>query len=84
MAFLANGYSVKYVAIDYAERAGDVEVPLVAATRSATCIQVIRMVLSYNPLRVFLPLAMVARPVGRREARLRLVRYNFRRRSTRC
>jgi len=49
MTFLNNGYSVKYVDIPYAKRAGEVEVPPIKDTRRYM-LQVIRMVLSYEPL----------------------------------
>jgi polyisoprenyl-phosphate glycosyltransferase len=56
MSFLANGYAMKYVPIDYAPRAGSSKFHWWADTRKYL-IQVIRMILSYNPLRVFLPIA---------------------------
>ena len=63
MTFLANGYSVHYVPIDYAERAGTSKFHWWTDTRRYL-LQVVRMVLSYNPLRVFLPLATVLLVVG--------------------
>lgn len=55
MSFLGNGYSVRYIPIEYAARAGESKFhPWVDTKRYVT--QVVRMVLSYNPLRVFLPL----------------------------
>jgi glycosyltransferase involved in cell wall biosynthesis len=63
MAFLANGYSVKYIPIEYRERAGRSKFhPWQDTKRYVT--QVIRMVLSYNPLRVFLPLGFVLLALG--------------------
>ncbi len=63
MSFLANGYSVKYIPIDYAERRGTSKFhPWVDTKRYVT--QVIRMILSYNPLRFFLPLGFVLAFVG--------------------
>jgi glycosyltransferase involved in cell wall biosynthesis len=77
MAFLANGYSVGYVDIDYAPRAGESKFHWWRDTkRYAT--QVIRMVLSYNPLRVFLPIAMLLGAVGGVKLVVDLVRYDFR------
>ena len=76
MSFLANGYSVRYVDIDYAPRAGQSKFHWWKDTkRYAT--QVIRMVLSYNPLRVFLPLAFVLGLVGTVKLGVDLVRYDF-------
>jgi glycosyltransferase involved in cell wall biosynthesis len=54
MAFLANGYSVKYVPIEYSPRAGKSKFHWWRDTKNYL-IQVVRMVLSYKPLRVFLP-----------------------------
>ncbi len=56
MAFLSNGYSITYVPIDYAARAGHSKFHWWRDTRRYL-IQVVRMVLSYDPLRVFLPVA---------------------------
>lgn len=58
MAFLMNGYSVEFTPIDYAARAGDSKFHWLADTRRYA-LQVIRMILSYDPLRVVLPLATV-------------------------
>jgi glycosyltransferase involved in cell wall biosynthesis len=58
MTFLANGYSVKYLPIEYSERAGTSKFHWWSDTRRYLT-QVLRMVLSYNPLRVFVPLGLV-------------------------
>lgn len=63
MCFLGNGYSVKYVPIEYAERAGKSKFHWWSDTRRYIT-QVVRMVLSYNPLKVFLPLALLLLAVG--------------------
>jgi glycosyltransferase involved in cell wall biosynthesis len=55
MAFLSNGHAVKYVPIDYEKRAGRSKFHWRHDT-SRYVLQVIRMVMTYNPLRVFLPL----------------------------
>lgn len=63
MSFLANGYSVKYIPIEYAERRGTSKFhPWVDTKRYVT--QVIRMILSYNPLRFFLPVGFALLVVG--------------------
>ena len=62
-AFLANGYSVKYVPIEYSPRAGKSKFHWWKDTRRYLT-QVVRMVLSYNPLRVFLPLALLLLAIG--------------------
>ncbi|MCU1351112.1 MAG: hypothetical protein JWM05_321 [Acidimicrobiales bacterium] len=63
MTFLAHGYSVKYWPIDYKERAGKSKFHWASDTRRYL-LQVIRMVLSYNPLRVFLPIGILLTLLG--------------------
>ncbi|MCU1375694.1 MAG: hypothetical protein JWO68_2980 [Actinomycetia bacterium] len=63
MAFLANGYSVKYIPIEYSERAGTSKFHWRKDTRRYLT-QVIRLVLSYNPLRIFLPVGLLLAFVG--------------------
>jgi glycosyltransferase involved in cell wall biosynthesis len=63
MAFLANGYSVKYIEVDYFERAGKSKFHWWKDTQRYL-LQVIRMVLSFNPLRVFLPIGAMLGAVG--------------------
>ncbi|MDW3217948.1 MAG: glycosyltransferase family 2 protein [Acidimicrobiales bacterium] len=58
MAFLMNGYSVEYTPIEYATRAGQSKFHWLADTRRYA-LQVIRMILSYDPLRIVLPIATV-------------------------
>jgi glycosyltransferase involved in cell wall biosynthesis len=68
MSFLCNGYSVEYLPIDYFPRAGTSKFHWWADTRRYV-LQVVRMVLMYNPLKVFMPpgisllLAAVAKTV---------------------
>jgi glycosyltransferase involved in cell wall biosynthesis len=54
LAFLANSYSVKYIPIEYSPRAGESKFHWWEDTKRYLT-QVVRMVLSFNPLRVFLP-----------------------------
>jgi glycosyltransferase involved in cell wall biosynthesis len=63
MTFLANGYSVKYVPIDYHKRAGRSKFHWWSDTRRYAT-QVIRMVMSYNPLRIFLPIGFALGAIG--------------------
>jgi glycosyltransferase involved in cell wall biosynthesis len=63
MTFLANGYSVKYVPIEYAKRAGESKFHWWSDTRRYAN-QVLRMILSYNPLRVFLPIGFALLAIG--------------------
>jgi len=63
MTFLANGYSVNYIPIDYAARAGRSKFhPIKDTQRYGT--QVIRMILSYNPLRIFMPIGVALLALG--------------------
>jgi glycosyltransferase involved in cell wall biosynthesis len=63
MTFLSNGYSVKYVPIEYSPRAGRSKFHWWRDTRNYL-VQVVRLVLSYNPLRIFLPIGLVLGTVG--------------------
>lgn len=63
LTFLAHGYSVKYWPIEYSERAGRSKFHWWRDTRRYL-LQVIRMTLSFNPLRVFLPLGVALTLVG--------------------
>lgn len=63
MTFLANGYSVRYVPIDYHPRAGRSKFHWWTDTKRYLT-QIVRLVLSYNPLRVFMPLAGVLLGLG--------------------
>jgi glycosyltransferase involved in cell wall biosynthesis len=57
MAFIANGYAVRHVPIPYAKRAGSSKFrPWTDTKRYLT--QVVRMVVGYEPLRVFVPAAV--------------------------
>lgn len=57
MSFLGNGYRLKFYPIDYFPRAGRSKFHWLRDTRRYI-LQVIRMTLSYNPLKVFLPLGL--------------------------
>ena len=63
MAFLANGYSVKYWPIEYAPRAGTSKFHWWADTRRYAT-QVVRLILTYNPLKIFLPVGFWLALIG--------------------
>jgi polyisoprenyl-phosphate glycosyltransferase len=63
MSFLANGYQVKYVPIDYFPRAGTSKFHWWRDTKRYL-LQVVRMSLSYEPLKVFLPVGLTFLVVG--------------------
>ena len=54
MTFLCNGYSIHYLPITYSPRAGSSKFHWWADTRRYL-LQVVRMILLYNPLKVFMP-----------------------------
>ncbi|MFT5223441.1 MAG: glycosyltransferase involved in cell wall biosynthesis [Glaciecola sp.] len=58
MTFLANDHTVGYLPIAYGERAGVSKFHPIADTRRYA-LQVVRMILSYNPLRVFMPIGLL-------------------------
>ena len=63
LAFLVNGYSVRYVPIDYFPRAGRSKFHWWADTRRYL-LQIVRMMLLYNPMRVFMPPAVILLALG--------------------
>ncbi|HVM11108.1 MAG TPA: glycosyltransferase family 2 protein [Actinomycetota bacterium] len=63
LSFLSNGYSVNYIPIDYHPRAGESKFHWWRDTKRYIT-QVVRMILSYNPLKVFLPLGFTLLTVG--------------------
>ncbi|MGZ6962996.1 MAG: glycosyltransferase family 2 protein [Acidimicrobiia bacterium] len=77
MCFLGNGYSVKYVPIEYSESAGKSKFHWWKDTRRYIT-QVVRMVLSYNPLKVFLPLAFLLLGIGAVKLGYDAIQYDLR------
>ena len=63
MTFLANDHAVGYVPIEYRLRAGESKFHPWHDTKRYL-LQVVRMVLSYNPLRVFAPLGLLLLLIG--------------------
>lgn len=77
MAFLSNGYSVKYVPIEYKSRVGRSKFHWLADTRRYI-LQVVRMVLMHEPIRFFGPPAAVLGLAGVAKLIYDLVDKNFR------
>jgi len=77
MAFLSNGYSVKYYEIDYFPREGSSKFHWWKDTRRYFR-QVIRMVLLWNPLRFFSPIGAVLGLTGVGKLGYDLVTKDFR------
>jgi len=63
MSFLSNGYTVKYMPIDYFPRAGTSKFHWWRDTKRYL-MQVVRMSLSYNPLKVFMPIGLTTLTIG--------------------
>ena len=63
MSFLGNGYSIGFFPIEYFPRAGRSKFHWLKDTRRYI-LQLIRMTLSYNPLKVFLPVGLVLLATG--------------------
>jgi glycosyltransferase involved in cell wall biosynthesis len=63
MSFLANGYAIKYVPIEYAARAGESKFHWWKDTKRYL-LQVVRLTLMWEPMRVFGPPAAVLALVG--------------------
>jgi glycosyltransferase involved in cell wall biosynthesis len=63
MSFLADDYSVGYIDIDYAAREGESKFHWYRDTHRYL-LQVVRMTLSYAPLRVFMPLGVLLAVLG--------------------
>lgn len=77
MAFLSNGYSVRYVPIDYAPRAGRSKFHWLHDTQRYL-LQVVRMVLMHDPIRFFGPPAALLGIVGVGKLIYDLIDKNFR------
>jgi glycosyltransferase involved in cell wall biosynthesis len=77
MTFLSGGYSVKYIPIEYGKRAGESKFHPIKDTRRYG-IQVVRMVLSYNPLRLFLPTGFALLALGTGKLIYDFNTYDFR------
>ncbi|HJW60673.1 MAG TPA: glycosyltransferase family 2 protein, partial [Actinomycetota bacterium] len=77
LAFLSNGHPVKYVPIDYFKRAGRSKFhPLKDAYNYI--IQVLRMVMYFNPLRVLMPVALTLLAATFAKAGIDLVVHDLR------
>jgi glycosyltransferase involved in cell wall biosynthesis len=76
LAFLSNGHQVKYVPIDYFKRAGRSKFhPFKDAYNYI--IQVLRMVMYFNPLRVLMPVALTLLAATGAKLILDLVRHDL-------
>ncbi len=77
MAFLSNQHPVDYIPIDYAKRSGTSKFhPFRDARRYI--LQVLRMVMYFDPIRVLMPIALWIMGLGFAKLVADLIRYNLR------
>jgi len=76
IAFLSDGYSVKYVPIDYYKRKGRSKFHPLKDTYNYITL-VVRAVTYFNPLKVFLPLSLLFFTLGGVKLVRDLIIYNF-------
>jgi glycosyltransferase involved in cell wall biosynthesis len=77
LSFLSNQHTVDYLPIDYAQRAGTSKFHFVRDAYRYI-LQVLRMVMYFNPLKVLMPLALTLLTVGFVKGTTDLVRYDLR------
>ena len=77
MSFLSNQHAIDYLPIDYAKRAGTSKFHFVKDAYRYI-LQVLRMVMYFNPIKVLMPLALWLFGIGAVKAIVDLVRYHFR------
>jgi glycosyltransferase involved in cell wall biosynthesis len=77
MSFLSNQHTVDYLAIDYAKRAGVSKFHFVKDAYRYI-LQVLRMVMYFNPIKVLMPLALTLFVLGGAKGIVDIVRYDFR------
>lgn len=76
LAFLCNGHEVVYVPIDYRPRVGKSKFhPIKDAYKYI--LQVLRMIMYFNPIRVFMPAAILIGSVGFLKMLTDIYRYNW-------
>jgi polyisoprenyl-phosphate glycosyltransferase len=77
MAFLSNQHAVMYLPIEYAKRAGKSKFHFVRDAYRYI-LQVLRMVMYFNPIKVLMPVALVLLGLGSVKAVVDVIRYSFR------
>jgi polyisoprenyl-phosphate glycosyltransferase len=76
LAFLSNGHAIKYVPVDYVKRAGRSKFHPVTDAYNYL-LQVLRMVMYFNPLRVLMPVALTLLAATGVKLVIDLVRFDF-------
>jgi glycosyltransferase involved in cell wall biosynthesis len=74
MSFISNQHTVEYLPIDYAKRAGTSKFHFVGDAYRYI-LQVLRMVMYFNPIKVLMPLALTLFIVGIVKAVVDVIRY---------
>lgn len=77
LSFLSNQHAVDYVPIDYAQRAGVSKFHF-ARDAYRYILQVLRMIMYFNPIKVLMPLALWIFGIGVVKGVVDLIRYNLR------
>src|SRR5262245_56450238 len=77
LSFLSNQHTVDYLPIEYAKREGTSKFHFVRDAYRYI-LQVLRMVMYFNPIKVLMPLALLLFGVGAVKALVDVVRYTFR------
>ena len=77
MSFLSNQHAIEYLPIDYAKRAGVSKFHFVRDAYRYI-LQVLRMVMYFNPIKVLMPLALWIFGIGVVKGVVDVVRYHFR------
>ena len=77
MSFLSNQHPVDYLPIDYAKRAGVSKFHFVKDAYRYI-LQVLRMVMYFNPIKVLMPLALTMFVAGATKGVVDIIRYDFR------
>jgi len=74
LAFLSNNHEIQYVPIEYSQRAGKSKFKFVSDVYKYI-LQVLRMVMYFNPLKVLMPVALTLLVVGGLKAVFDVVRH---------
>jgi glycosyltransferase involved in cell wall biosynthesis len=77
MSFLSNQHTVDYLPIEYAKREGTSKFHF-ARDAYRYILQVLRMVMYFNPIKVLMPLAIFLFGLGSIKAVVDMIRYSFR------
>jgi glycosyltransferase involved in cell wall biosynthesis len=77
LAFLSNNHHVDYLPIDYAKRSGTSKFHFVRDAYRYI-LQVLRMIIYFNPIKVLMPLALTLLGVGMVKAIIDIFQYYFR------